>query len=145
MTVKRVSAKEADELVRNEGYVYLDVRSIPEFESGHPTGAYNIPIMHQTAAGMQPNNEFMFVVEATFDKDTKIVVGCRSGNRSLRAAQILVEAGFVEVVDQRAGLAGARDAFGQLREPGWVSAGLDMSTEPHPERSYESLRPRNDG
>ena len=119
MTVKRVSPKEADELIRNEGYVYLDVRSIPEFEAGHPSGAYNIPIMHQTVNGMQPNEEFILVVEATFDRDTKLVVGCRSGNRSLRAAQILLQSGFVDVVDQRAGLAGARDAFGQLQDQAW--------------------------
>lgn len=140
MNVKRVSPEEADRMVKEDGYVYLDVRSIPEFEAGHPSGAYNIPIMHQTASGMQPNGEFMDVVTSTFDKGAKIVVGCRSGNRSLRAAQILLQAGFVDVVDQRAGTSGARDPFGQLQEAGWEHAGLDMATDPHPERSYEALR-----
>jgi rhodanese-related sulfurtransferase len=142
MTVKRVSPREADQLVREEGYAYLDVRSIPEFEAGHPAGAYNIPILHETPAGMQPNAEFMNVVVAVFPKHAKLVIGCRSGNRSLHAAQILLEAGFETVVDQRAGIAGARDAFGQLREIGWVAAGLQMATEAHPERNYEALRTR---
>lgn len=145
MTVKRVSPQEADQLVREEGYVYLDVRSIPEFEAGHPPGAYNVPIMHTTPAGMQPNTEFMAVVAAVFPKHAKLVIGCRSGNRSLRAAQILLQAGFEDVVDQRAGLAGARDAFGQLQESGWVSEGLDMATEAHPERAYEALLARASG
>ena len=140
MNVKRVSPADADRMVKDEGYVYLDVRSIPEFEAGHPTGAYNIPIMHKTGAGMQPNAEFMAVVTSTFDKDAKIIVGCRSGNRSLRAAEIMLQVGFNDVVDQRAGIAGARDAFGQLHEAGWQHAGLDMATDPHPERSYEALR-----
>lgn len=144
MTVKRVSPGEADQLVREEGYAYLDVRSIPEFEAGHPAGAYNIPFMHQTAGGMQPNDEFMAVVTAVFPKHAKLVIGCRSGNRSLRAAQILLQAGFETVVDQRAGLAGVRDAFGQLQETGWEGAGLDMATEAHPERAYQSLRARKD-
>lgn len=144
MTVKRVSPQEADQLVREEEYAYLDVRSIPEFEAGHPAGAYNIPIMHKTPAGMQPNPEFMAVVEAVFPRHAKLVIGCRSGNRSLRAAQILLEAGFETVVDQRAGLAGARDAFGQLREIGWEGAGLDMATEAHPERNYAALLTRKD-
>ena len=145
MTVKRVSPEEADHLVREEGYVYVDVRSIPEFEAGHPTGAYNIPIMHNTQAGMQPNTDFVEVVSSVFPKDTKLVLGCRSGNRSLRAAEILQQLGYQEVVDQRAGLAGARDAFGQLREAGWVAAGLDMATEAHPERTYETLLSRKNG
>ena len=139
MTVQRVSPLEADQLMRNDGYVYLDVRSIPEFEAGHPAGAYNVPIMHKTAAGMQPNADFMRVVSSVFPTDTKMVLGCRSGNRSLAAARALVQAGFELVVDQRAGLAGARDAFGQLQEEGWEAAGLEMSSEAHPERGYEAL------
>jgi rhodanese-related sulfurtransferase len=142
MSVQRVSPQEADQLIRNEGYVYLDVRSIPEFEAGHPTGAYNVPIMHKTAAGMQPNPDFMRVVSAVFPRDAKLVLGCRSGNRSLTAARALVQAGFELVVDQRAGLAGARDAFGQLQEEGWEAAGLEMSGEAHPERTYEALLER---
>ncbi len=144
MTVKRVSPQEADQLVREEGYAYVDVRSIPEFEAGHPAGAYNIPILHQTAAGMQPNAEFLEVVSSVFPKHSKLVIGCRSGNRSLRAAQILLQAGFETVVDQRAGLAGARDAFGRLQEVGWEGAGLGMATEAHPERNYGALRTLKD-
>lgn len=139
MTVKRVSPEEANALVREHGYLYLDVRSIPEFESGHPAGAYNIPILHKTSSGMQPNADFIEVVRAAFPTDTKLVIGCRSGNRSLRAAKILLEIGYQDVVDQRAGLAGARDPFGQLQEPGWEAAGLDVSQEPHPERTYRAL------
>ena len=145
MTVKRVSPAEADQLVREGGYVYVDVRSIPEFDAGHPAGAYNIPIMHKTAAGMQPNAEFVAVVRAVFPKDAKLVLGCRSGNRSLRAAHILLEAGYEEVVDQRAGTAGARDAFGQLQEPGWEAEGLAVGTAPQPGRAYEALRARKNG
>lgn len=144
MTVKRVSPLEADRLIRDGGYVYVDVRSIPEFESGHPAGAYNIPIMHRTAAGMQPNVDFVDVVAAVFPKDAKLVLGCRSGNRSLRAAEVLLQAGYEDVVDQRAGTAGARDAFGQLQEAGWEAAGLEVGTEAHPERAYEALRARTE-
>lgn len=145
MTVKRVSPKEADALVRDQGYVYVDVRSIPEFDSGHPTGAYNVPLMHQTGAGMQPNADFVPVMLAAFPKDAKLVVGCRSGGRSLRAATMLLEAGFENVVDQRGGMAGARNAFGQLEEEGWEAAGLPLSQEPDPERTYSSLEARKSG
>jgi rhodanese-related sulfurtransferase len=145
MTVKRVSPQEADALVKNEDYVYVDVRSIPEFDAGHPTGAYNVPLMHATPSGMRPNADFMSVITAVFPKHGKLVLGCRSGNRSLRAAEALIAAGFETVVDQRAGTDGARDAFGQLQEAGWHAAGLDMADEAHPERSYEALLARRDG
>lgn len=139
MTVKRVSPQEADALVKEDGYVYLDVRSIPEFDAGHTPGAYNIPLLHATPTGMRPNGDFMSVVAAVFPKDSKLVLGCRSGNRSLRAAEALLAAGFRQVVDQRAGHEGARDAFGQLQEPGWHGAGLQVASEAHPERTYEAL------
>lgn len=145
MTVKRVSPLEAAALLEDEGYAYLDVRSIPEFDEGHAGGAFNIPLLHATPSGMRPNGDFMSVVEAVFPKESKLVVGCRSGNRSLRAAEALLAAGFANVVDQRAGHEGARDAFGQLHEPGWRAAGLEVAREAEPERSYEALLARRDG
>lgn len=140
MTVNRVSPEEADALVREQGYVYVDVRSIPEFDAGHPAGAYNVPLMHKTAAGMQPNPEFMAVMESSFGRDSKLVLGCRSGVRSLRAAEMLIAAGFANVVDQRAGWGGARDAFGQVQERGWEVAGLPTATAAETGRDYEALR-----
>ena len=140
MTVTRVSPQEADSLVREQGYVYLDVRSIPEFDAGHPTGAYNIPLMHKTAVGMQPNPNFMAEVASNFGAEDKIILGCRSGGRSLRAAEMLIAAGYANIVDQRAGWGGARDAFGQLQESGWEGAGLPTATTAEPGRDYASLR-----
>jgi rhodanese-related sulfurtransferase len=65
-----------------------------------------------------------------FAKDAKIVVGCATGVRSLRAAALLLRAGFTAVVDQRAGMEGARGPFGNLVEPGWVEAGLPVASGP---------------
>ena len=145
MTAKRVSPQEADALLTEEGYVYLDVRSIQEFDAGHPTGAYNVPLLHATPSGMRPNGDFMSVIQAVFPKDSKLVIGCRSGNRSLRAVEALIAAGFAHVVDQRAGLGGVRNAFGQVEEPGWKAAGFATTTEAHPDRTYEALVARRDG
>ena len=140
MTVKRVSPKEADVLVSDEGYVYVDVRSIPEFDAGHAAGAYNIPLLHATPSGMRPNGDFMPVITAVFSKDSKLVIGCRSGNRSLRAAEALLAAGFEHVVDQRAGHGGARDAFGQVLEAGLGEPSASMwrasPTRTGPTRRY---------
>ena len=137
MTVKRVSPEEAKKLIDDEGYVYVDVRSLPEFEAGHPTGAYNVPLMHQGAAGMTPNPEFMSVMEKSFPKTARLVVGCKGGGRSARAAALLESAGFTSVVDQKAGYEGSSPA-----EPGWRPQGLPVSTQAAADRTYEGLRSR---
>jgi len=73
--MKEMNAQEAYELMqRDPEYIYLDVRSVPEFEAGHPIKAINIPIMHLTP-GMSPNPEFSSVVESSLPKDAKLIVG----------------------------------------------------------------------
>ena len=64
METKRISPAEAKALL-DEGYVYVDVRSIPEFDAGHPRGAYNVPLNHQGPNGMQPNPDFLAVTGVT--------------------------------------------------------------------------------
>lgn len=141
MAVKRVSPAEARDLIDQQGYVYVDVRSGPEFAAGHPQGAYNVPLMNVGPGGMSPNPDFMTVMAATFAKDAKLVVGCKTGGRSARATAMLDAAGYTNVVDQRAGFEGAPDpATGRIAEPGWRPAGLPVSTAPLPGRAYEALR-----
>lgn len=138
MAVKRVSPEEAQELLGKDGYVYVDVRSIPEFEAGHPAGAYNVPLLHMGPGGMSPNPDFASVMERNFPKDAKIVVGCRSGGRSLQAASILLSIGFQAVVDQRAGYEGTVGPGGRP-EAGWAPKGLPTSREAADGRSYAAL------
>jgi rhodanese-related sulfurtransferase len=122
-SIPRISPAEANAKLA-DGFTYVDVRTPEEFAAGHPAGAINVPIALAAPAGMAPNPDFTRVMTAAFAKDAKIVVGCKAGGRSLRAAQALVDAGFGNVIDQRAGWDGARDAFGQVTEPGWSKAGL---------------------
>jgi rhodanese-related sulfurtransferase len=138
-TIQRVSPAEAKKLVDEQGYVYLDVRSEPEFAGGHPVGAHNIPLMHAGAGGMTPNPDFLAVVQAVYPKDTRLVVGCKAGGRSLKASEMMVAAGYTSVIDQRAGFEGPRDAFGALTEKGWGPAGLPVETAT-PGGSYGELK-----
>jgi len=137
--VDRISPEEAKRRMDEEGWIFVDVRSRPEFEQGHPTGAYNVPLLHINPDGIEPNPDFMSVMEKAFDKDARLILGCRSGGRSLRAAQMLEAAGWTHVVDQRAGWDGVRTPFGQLSERGWVASALPTSTEPEPGRGYPDL------
>lgn len=137
--MKRISPKEAKALL-DDGWKYLDVRSEPEFQAGHPEGALNVPLLHAGPGGMTPNPDFLAVVQKAFPKDAKLVVGCQAGGRSLRAAQLLEGAGYSEIVDQRAGYGGARDQFGRIVEPGWEAEKLPVEAGNPAGRSYKDLK-----
>jgi len=134
----RVSPQEAQALLAR-GYEYLDVRTEEEFAAGHPAGAYNVPLMLAGGGGMQPNPRFAEVMRARFPLDARLVVGCKAGGRSLRAATALLADGYTLIIDQRAGWDGARDASGQVTEPGWGPAGLPSETGQPEGRSYAAL------
>ncbi|MCU0654572.1 MAG: rhodanese-like domain-containing protein [Polyangiaceae bacterium] len=137
--VRRVSPEEAFALCE-AGALYVDVRSEGEFLEGHPLGAFNVPLLHTSAGGVRvPNPDFLEVMGAHFPRDARLVLGCRSGQRSLRAAEQLVAAGYTEIVEQRAGFDGVRDAFGSVIERGWKGSGLPVSFEPMEGRGYTAL------
>ena len=117
--VPRLSPAEAHSRMKDEAFTYVDVRTEEEFEAGHPEGAVNVPLMLAGADGMTPNPDFLAVMQRAFARDAPLIVGCKSGNRSMRAARALLAAGFTRVLDQRAGWDGAKGTFGELLEPGW--------------------------
>ena len=139
--VKHIMPEEAARLMTEENYIYIDVRSIPEFEAGHPNPAVNIPLLHADAGTGQmiPNPDFIKVVEANYSKDTKLVMGCRSGHRSGRATELLQQAGYTTVVNMRCGYAGEMNQFRQIINAGWMDLGLPTSTENGDGICYESL------
>lgn len=123
MSYQNVSPTQAKELLAADaGAVYIDVRSIPEYESGHPAGAFNIPLMQRHAVGMVPNLDFVAVVQAHFAADAKLLVGCQSGARSRRACEVLVAAGFADVANVTAGFGGSPS------ERGWRDLGFPVES-----------------
>jgi rhodanese-related sulfurtransferase len=140
MAIRRVEPDEAADMVE-EGWTYLDVRSVAEFVEGHAPGAYNIPLLDFVAGeGLKPNANFLVEVLATFDLSRPLVIGCKSGGRSARAAAILSESGFTEVVDMRGGFYGEVDQTGIVSCPGWAQRGLPVVSGDDPGRSYSDLR-----
>jgi hypothetical protein len=77
MQPRRITPEAALDLMEKQGYVYVDVRSIPEFAQGHPEGAYNVPLQHLGPAGMTPNPDFMSVMQKAFPRDA-LVLGCKA-------------------------------------------------------------------
>ena len=145
MPVRQIPPTEAKTLLDSgEGYTYLDVRSTMEFEQGHVPGALNIPLMHfdMTRRQMTPNADFLAVVEAVLSKDRRIICGCASGQRSDRAAALMQQAGYRDVVNMAGGFMGARDPFGRVLAPGWMDHDLPASAEAEAGTSYEDLARR---
>jgi rhodanese-related sulfurtransferase len=72
----------------DSGARLVDVRTKGEYESGHVEGAVNIPVsaLAERLAELEPKTE-------------GVVVYCRSGHRSAKAADILRKAGFTQVFD----------------------------------------------
>jgi rhodanese-related sulfurtransferase len=138
MYVKRVSPDDALELMQTQGWVYVDVRSVPEFEQGHPAGAYNVPLVHMGPAGSAANPVFLDVMERHFPREAGLVVGCRTANRAEHAVLMLLRAGYANVAIQQAGFLGTLDFFGRS-DPGWGKKDLPTSLVAEPGRSWAEL------
>ncbi len=67
--------------------IIIDVRTPEEFESGHVESAINIE--WQDIAS----------VENSTNKDNRIFLYCRSGNRSQKATDILIDIGYKDVIN----------------------------------------------
>ncbi|MBE0601680.1 MAG: rhodanese-like domain-containing protein [Firmicutes bacterium] len=86
----KISAQEAKQVMDSEeNVIILDVREQYEFDAGHIPNATLLPVgsIRALAAEQLP------------DKNQKILVYCRSGNRSRSAANDLVALGYTQVYD----------------------------------------------
>jgi rhodanese-related sulfurtransferase len=82
-----------DLIVEKADLVILDVRTTPEFDSGHLEGAINIPVEELSQRLSELNQ-----------KD-ELLVYCRTGNRSTTAVRILRENGYDRIYHMDGGIA----------------------------------------
>lgn len=86
----QISMDEAVTMMEEEsGYIILDVRTQEEFRERHIPNAINIP---NETIGSEDIQELP-------DKDQRILVYCRSGNRSKQASGKLAELGYTNIVE----------------------------------------------
>jgi len=128
----------ARDLLQEGGWIYVDVRSVEEFEEGHVPGALNVPLLFLGPIGMQPNPDFVTTCERIFARDAKLVLGCRMGGRSARACELLARAGFENLVNMHGGFLGFAGP-GAPPQPGWMACGFEVSREAKPEETWEGL------
>jgi Rhodanese-related sulfurtransferase len=116
-SVHEITPPEAWEILQaNPRATLVDVRSSMEFEYvGHPVNAVNIP--WKEAPHWNINQDFAAMVRSVLacrheDADpvsTPLLLICRSGRRSLEAAEELARHGFREVYNIKQGFEGDRD------------------------------------
>jgi rhodanese-related sulfurtransferase len=136
-TIRHITVQQAQQQ-QASGATYVDVRSVPEFQQGHPEGAVNIPLLNLDphTRQMRPNPDFVSVVKGNFAPDAKLVIGCQMGGRSQQACEVLSNAGFQDVANVLGGYGGAP----QMGHVGWVQAGLPVETTADAAREYEALQ-----
>jgi rhodanese-related sulfurtransferase len=92
--IKWVNAGAAQDLIKQNDVLLLDVRTSQEFRSGHIKGAKLLPVLELESR----------VGEIADWKDRQIVVYCHSGTRSAKACRILKKNGFVKLANLNGGI-----------------------------------------
>ena len=86
----QITQEAAKEMMDTQEVIILDVREQDEYDSGHIPGAVLLPvgsIDETTAAEVIP------------EKDSTVLVYCRSGNRSKTASSALADLGYTNIYE----------------------------------------------
>lgn len=89
-----VSAQEFEKEINPDTIQLLDVRTPKEYAEGHIDGALNINVQ---------SDDFKEFAQRKLSKDSTVLVYCRSGRRSLDAAEILTNLGY-KVINLKGGI-----------------------------------------
>ena len=87
---EQITQEKAKEMMDTQEVIILDVREQSEYDSGHTPGAVLLPvgsIDEETAAAVIP------------EKDSTVLVYCRSGNRSKTASSTLAGLGYTNIYE----------------------------------------------
>ena len=109
--IENLTPQQSWELMQsNLGAVLIDVRTKMEHSFvGRPLNAVHVP--WKEAPDWQLNTDFVEQVKQTVsDVSNPVLLLCRSGKRSLEAAEVLQEAGFKHLVNILDGFEGDLDA-----------------------------------
>lgn len=86
---QKITAEEAKAIINAEDVIVLDVRTGEEYQAGHIEGSV-----------LLSNTEIKEKAHVVLpDKNAKILIYCRSGNRSAQAAKLLLEMGYTDIYD----------------------------------------------
>lgn len=92
--IATVTPKQAAEMFLQQKAIIVDVRENDEWQAQHITGAIHIPLGQVQAR----------IAELAQYKNSTIIMQCRSGKRSEKAARLLETAGFSRVYNLTGGI-----------------------------------------
>lgn len=116
MAIEEIDPTEAKRR-QDDGWTYVDVRTPEEFAAGHPAGAVNVPVALLQGGGMVANPDFLDGMKQ-FAPETQLLMGCKTGGRSMRAAQMLEQSGYTTLANVAGGFVGTP------AQRGWKDLGL---------------------
>ncbi|MDQ0416362.1 rhodanese-related sulfurtransferase [Croceifilum oryzae] len=96
MSYQHIEASEVSNRYQEEKdrYVWVDVRTIEEYEEGHIPDSLHIPLDQ-----LEQRQE-----ELAGFKDQNILLVCRSGVRSVYAAEVLADHGYTHLYNLKGGM-----------------------------------------
>jgi rhodanese-related sulfurtransferase len=89
-----MTPKQAAAMFAEKKAIILDVRELHEWQAQHIAGAIHIPLSQVEAR----------LGELSLYKESPVIVQCRSGKRSAKAAVTLQSAGFTQVYNLAGGI-----------------------------------------
>lgn len=139
-----LSPKEAYALIKKEKVLFVDVRTREEVNFlGMPSIAdANVPYMEmdqmyswndkKNTFKLVPNSEFVTLIgdrvkAKGLNKNSPIILMCRSGDRSALAANLLAKDGYTKVYSIVTGFEGNMSKQGRRSVDGWKNSGLPWS------------------
>ena len=130
-----------EEFDQGKRLTILDIREPYEFEVAHIKNSINVPRGILESASEYEYEETVPELAAARDQD--IVLVCRSGNRSVLAADVMQKMGFQTVRSLKTGLRGWNDAeqplYDKNEQPVDVDEAEDYFT---PKLKPDQLRPK---
>lgn len=88
--IDTVQVTEFSQMLAQPDVQLIDARTAKEYGQGHIEGAKNLDVLQPA----EFEKEIQYL-----DKDKPVMVYCKSGKRSMKAAEILEENGFTEIIN----------------------------------------------
>lgn len=130
-----------ERLEQNPGVILLDVREPAEFQAMHIPGSINVPrgILESSCDWDYDDT----IPELAAGHEREVVVICRSGNRSVLAADVMQQMGFTNVVSLKTGVRGWNEYNQPLVDADGNTVDIDAADEALASRVRpDQLRPK---
>jgi rhodanese-related sulfurtransferase len=133
---------DVEERQQQEKLLIIDVREPYEFDAMHIADSINVPRgILETACEYDFEETIPELVEA---RDKTIIIVCRSGNRSLFAADVMQQMGYKDVISLKTGLRGWNEADQPLVTNNDETVDVDAADEYFsPKLKPEQLKPQS--